>query len=86
MTFKVSGNMIEPSFMIIQDNLWGTRRSTDQPPGTYGFQRVWNENRGQCYIAESENPDMNKRMLYAWHFPYIQDCIVYGDSVVFART
>jgi len=69
MTFKVSGNMIEPSIMIIQDNLWGTRRSTDQPPSTYGFQCVWNENRGQCYIAKSESPDMKQRMLYAWHFP-----------------
>jgi len=86
MTFKLTGQKTEASLKLIRDILWGTHRSNDEPLGTYAFNCVWNENRGQCYIAVSESSEMTERMMHVWHFPYIEGSAVYGDNIVFVRS
>jgi len=85
MTFKISGSKTEHSVELIRDMLWGTRRSSSEPLSTYGCMCLWERDRGQCYAAVSECSHMTEHMMHAWHFPFVDDEPVYGDSIVFVR-
>jgi len=86
MTFKITGKNTEASPELVCDYLWGTNRDNNKPLGTYGFDSVWEKDMGQCYFAVSECAHMTARMMDVWHFPYIEDKAIYGDSIVFVRT
>jgi len=86
MTFKITGQKIEACTDLICDNLWGTNRDHSRPLGTYGFDGVWEEDMGQCYLAVSECAHMTERMMDVWHFPFVEDKAIYGDCIVFVRT
>jgi len=86
MTFKITGERVEASTDQICDYLWGTNRDKEQPLGTYGFDRAWAKDGGECYFAVSECANMTERMMDVWHFPYIENEGIFGDSVVFVRS
>jgi len=86
MVFKV--RVIQPktehALPDIINALWGNNRDPAASVGTYGVQVVWCNADCECYVASSENNDMQLHMQTHYHFPILHGCpLLFGDCIVF---